>query len=85
MRSRDRTIMALQEHIYHACSLEKAKPRIDSSTPKCFGVHRGKSVYQEKSQRLQIGQENTRLSQNIQNQMKRRSLVARKHLSLIHI
>ena len=69
LRSRDKTILALQEHIHHAYSLLTAKPLTDTSPPKSFTpVHsylRGKGAYFYKEKTSRISKDNATLCTKI--------------------
>ena len=83
MRSRNQTIIALQEHVYHAHSLKKARPITDTSAPRSYTPYhkalRGKAAYFEKDKQMRISLENNRLCRKIKNQMGRRRNRVHKH------
>lgn len=69
MRSRNQTIMALQEHIHHIITLKSIKSVIDTSAPRSFAPYhiylRGKGSYLWKDKNRQISQENAIFSDKL--------------------
>ena len=65
MRSRGRTMLALQEHMHHARSLSSAKSLTDTSQPRCGSAlgkkRKGKTAYLKRERELRIFRENSML------------------------
>ena len=65
LRSRGRTMLALQEHMHHARSLSSAKSLTDTSQPRCGSAlgkkRKGKTAYLKRERELRIFRENSML------------------------